>query len=124
MLERGRLFGKDGDLTLRRNGSRFNWSFIGPTGIQAPKGDYDTKNYWSKDNKYKKEAFHQYQEQTLLWGKWDGKRRSESRVAAAKLNYPIIGERIQLDYKIFSHAGQVSFVWYTGLSEWKVTVHG
>jgi len=45
-------------------------------------------------------------------------------VAAAKLNYPIIGERIQLDYKIFSHAGQVSFVWYTGLSEWKVTVHG
>lgn len=128
LLERGRLFGEEGDLTLRREGPCFNWFFIGPAGIQVPKGDYNARNYWEendkkKDAKSKAKKFHQYQEKTLLWGKWDGKGWRESRVAAANLDYPHNGERIQLEYQIFSFAGQVQFVWYTGLSAWEEVGH-
>lgn len=121
LLERGRLFGEDGDLSLRRKGTCFNWTFVGLAGTQAPNGDYSTRSYWDENNKHKAEAFHQYKEKTLLWGKWNGGQWYESRVAAAKLDYPQEGKRIQLEYKIFSHAGQISFVWYTGLSEWRET---
>lgn len=130
LLERGRLFGEDGDLTLRRNGSSFEWSFVGPAGIQAPEENYDAKCYWDENPKIKE--FHQYQEKVLLWGKWDDRHKCwvEPRVAGAKLDYPRErshqgeGKRLQLEYKIFSHAGQIKFVWYTDLSEWKEADHG
>src|SRR5690554_5168078 len=43
LLERGRLFGEDGDLSLRRKGNCFNWTFVGLAGTQAPNGDYGTR---------------------------------------------------------------------------------
>ena len=36
LLERGRIFGKGGDLTLRRNGTDFEWRFIGPVCTKEP----------------------------------------------------------------------------------------
>ena len=35
-LERGRLFGDGGDLTLRRDGERFMWHFVGPHASPLP----------------------------------------------------------------------------------------
>ena len=116
LLERGRIFGKGGDMMLCRKGISFDWRLIGPPGTQPPHGDYGTQTYWKN---HPEATFHQYEEKSLLWGKWNGRQWSEGRVAAAKLNYPAAGERLQLHYKVYSQGGQVQFVWYTGLSEWK-----
>lgn len=117
LLERGRLFGDGGDLLLRRNSTGFNWRFIGSTGVRPPAGDYHVQNFWDV---YPDVSFHQYRKTALLWGEFNGERRVENRVAAAKLDYPAEGKRIALVYKVFCHAGQVEFVWYTGLVEWEV----
>lgn len=119
LLERGRLFGRDGDLALRRDGPQFHWSFIGPAGSLAPEGNYSTRSYWNEDIDHNAKTFHQHLEKALLWGEWDGERWYDSRIAGAQLNYPQEGKRVQLEYKVFSHAGQICFVWYTGLSEWR-----
>ena len=125
LLERGRLFGEYGDLSLRRTGDGFNWTFIGPAGTQAPKGNYGTRSYWDEkndhNNEHRAKTFHQYKEKALLWGEWNGKQWYESRVAAARLNYPQEGKRMQIEYKIFSNAGKISFVWFTGFREWRET---
>lgn len=121
LLERGRVFGPRGDLMLNRNEAAFVWRFIGPGDIQAPAGTYGMRDYWESHPNVK---FHQYEEAALLWGQWNGKRWTEGRVAAAILCYPMVGQRIQLHYKVFSYTGQVKFVWYTGLSEWKEADNG
>jgi hypothetical protein len=120
LLERGRVFGEGGDLMLRRNGIDFEWRFIGPAGIAKPTADYEPQNYWKTKINV---TFHKKEETSLLWGKWNGDQWIEDRVGAAKLNYPVkISEkekRLQLNYKTFTHAGIVAFVWFTGLSEWE-----
>jgi hypothetical protein len=77
------------------------------------------QNYWDSNRK----AFHQDKKTALLWGQWDGSKLFEDRVGSAKLNYPMTNllknDRIQLTYKAFTYAGQLEFVWYTGVSKWK-----
>jgi hypothetical protein len=116
LLERGRVFGEGGDLMLRRSDKGFSWRFIGPAGIREPAGKYGMQKYWIKNQDA---IFHQDQKKAILWGKWNGERWVEDKVGAAKLNYPASGQRVQLWFKVFSYAGQVEFVWYTGLSEWR-----
>jgi hypothetical protein len=116
LLERGRLFGEGGDLMLRRNGTDIAWRFIGPAVIKKPVGNFGTNDYWQTNQD---SAFHQEKKTALLWGEWNGEIWIENRVGSAKLNYPINGKRIQLDFKIFTQAGFVEFVWFTGLSEWE-----
>ena len=117
LLERGRLFGEGGDLEVRRDGAEFAWRFIGPAGVQPPAG-FRAKSYWDR---YPEGRFHQQEACALLWGIWDDnkKRWYEDRVGAARLEYPATGSRIRLDYRVFSRAGHVEFVWFTGLVEWK-----
>lgn len=119
LLERGRVFGEGGDLMLHRNGVYFKWRFIGPAGVKEITANYEPKNYWKSNLNV---AFHQKEETALLWGKWNGKHWTDDRVGAAELDYPVKGtekeERLQLNYKTFTHAGIVEFVWFTGLSEW------
>jgi len=120
LLERGRLFGVGGDLELRRDGNVFRWRFVGKLGIRLPKGyDTDEANFWT-DNQ--EAAFHCYEETALLWGKRSSEGWYDDRVAAADLRYPVDGEpeRVQVHYKTFSRAGCIEFVWFTGLSEWKI----
>lgn len=121
LLERGRIFGEGGDLMLRRNGTAFDWRFVGPEGIKPPAGEYGIRDYW-KD--HPEVTFHRHNETALLWGEWNGNGWTEDRVAAAKLNYPAKGQRIHLHYQVFSRAGRVEFVWYKGFSEWKEADHG
>jgi hypothetical protein len=121
LLERGRLFGPGGDLDLRRDDDTFRWRFVGAPGVRPPK-DYDAKenNFWAQDQN-ENTAFHCYEETALLWGERKGERWHDDRVAAAKLDYPAPddAERVQVEYKVYSRAGQVEFVWLTGVSEWK-----
>lgn len=122
LLERGRIFGEGGDLMLRRSDTAaFDWRFIGPAHTEHPAGQYATRNYWED---HPEPHFHKYTERALLWGEQSGKCRTENQVAAATLNYPVMGRRVQLEYDVFTYAGVVRFVWYTGLSEWKEAEQG
>jgi hypothetical protein len=124
LLERGRLFGEGGDLDLRRDGYTFRWRFVGDPDVRPPEGyDAEEGNFWEK---HSDAAFHCYEEMALLWGKRQGDRWHDDRVAAAKLDYPAPddAERVQVQYKVYSRAGRVEFVWLTGLSEWKEENNG
>lgn len=129
LLERGRLFGGGGDLMVRRHGETFQWRFVGPPGVRIPDGAAfgigEVEDYWASHTGV---VFHQYEETALLWGVWDGERWKESRVGGAALDYPVDhpmkGRRVQLHYRVFSRSGQVEFVWYTGLSEWRGSDNG
>jgi hypothetical protein len=119
LLERGRIFGPGGDLDLRREGDGFRWRFVGDPGVHPPVGyDAEENNFWKQHPDAK---FHCYTETALLWGKRQGKRWHDDRVAAAELDYPEMdgAERVEVTYKVYSRAGHVEFVWLTGLREWK-----
>jgi len=121
LLERGRLFGLGGDLDLRRAGEVFRWRFVGDPDVRPPEGyDAEENNFW-KQHPDPDAAFHCYDESALLWGERKGNRWHDDRVAAAKLDYPAPddAERVQVEYKVYSRAGQVEFVWFTELGEWK-----
>lgn len=122
-LERGRVFGPAGDLSLRRNGPSFRWWFIGPAGIAAPQTYGQVHDFWADAQRHKL-ILHRHDEKALLWGKWAGKGADgrdvwrEDRVAGAQLNYPgLIGppERVQVRFYRFTTAGRVAFVWLQGL---------
>ncbi|HEB64996.1 MAG TPA: hypothetical protein ENJ02_05590 [Chloroflexi bacterium] len=120
LLQRGRLFGADGDLEVRRDGEKFAWRFVGPAGTQPPDGDYQTDNYWDA---HPDVVFFEEEASALLWGQrqMNNGRWKENRVGAAHLAYPADPgwQRVQVHYKTFSRAGRPQFVWYTSLSEWK-----
>jgi hypothetical protein len=119
LLERGRLFGKGGDLDLRRDGDTFRWRFVGDRGVCPPAGyDAEENNFWKQ---HPEATFHRYTETALLWGERRDDRWHDDRVAAAELDYPEMdgAERVQVKYKVYSRAGHVEFVWLTGLQEWK-----
>lgn len=117
LLERGRLFGPVGDLSLRRDGGRFRWHFVGKAGTEVPKGPYEAQDFWQSEAN-KDARFHRNAESALLWGErkegfnlW-----FEDRVAGARLKYPSKDTgRVRINYQTFSRAGRVEFVWLLGL---------
>jgi hypothetical protein len=115
LLERGQLFGPGGDLSLRRNGSRLLWHFIGPAGVEPPAG-FEARSYWEDE---KRRPLREHEESVLLWGEWRSTpgRWLEDRVGQADLQYPkVLGEeRVWLDYWRYEEAGQTAFVWYRRL---------
>ena len=115
MLERVRLFGEGGDLTVRRDDEHFRWYFIGPKHATVPGGDETPEDFWD-DHPQKKLT--RFKGQVILWGAWDDKsdqeRWVENRVGFAKLAYPepLHHERhVYAHYWEFLDAGQVAFVW-------------
>jgi hypothetical protein len=119
LLERGRLFGPGGDLDLRRDGDTFRWRFVGVPDMRPP-ANHDAKksNFWEQ---HPGAQFHCYTETALLWGERKDERWHDDRVAAAELNYPVLDgtQRVEVEYRVYSRAGRVEFVWLTGLQEWK-----
>jgi len=121
MLERGRVFGPHGDLSLRRDGERFIWRFVGAPGLSPP-GGFVVKDFWNEKNSDL--HLHLSEEQALLWGEKREQqgvsRWAEDRVAGCELNYPGMEghRRVSIKYREYSLAGQVQFVWFTGLEGW------
>lgn len=119
LLERGRLFGEDGDLTLRRDSAGFRWHFVGKPEMRPPSG-FDAKNFWTQHQEI---AFHCCEETALLWGERQegGLRWFDDRVGQAKLEYPVKSsyKRVQVCYRTFSRAGRVEFVWFHALEIWE-----
>jgi|GEM_PF-620370 hypothetical protein len=127
-LERGRMFGAGGDLTLRRADDVFLWYFIGEldtaraAGFQTP-----SKNFFAPEAE-PNARFLREESSALLWGdrKPNQARWFEDRVARAELVYPTDVPdaqktwRMRLHYTTYSRAGQIEFVWYTKLEAEKV----
>jgi hypothetical protein len=116
-LERGRVFGEQGDLELRREGDQVLWRFVGPTSDPDPvpddvkTADYGAVNYWGENAERDPDAdpatidegqavnycrenagrgLRPYERTALLWGaddNGDGRWR-DPRVGRARLEYP------------------------------------
>lgn len=141
LLERAELFGKSGHLSCRRDESLIYWHFVGEKGFEIPSG-YGGQNYWEKDG-HAGEEFSKREHHMLLWGERvkNGNEWTDSwfddRVGWAELKYPHVDkpnnddaenqpavakekkQRVQANYWQFTRAGQVAFVWLTGLSEYQ-----
>lgn len=127
LLQRGEIFGEGGHLSLRRDGNRWFWRYIGPADQSAPEGFEkapECEDFWAADQN-KDATFRCYEERALLWGKeiLDSNKQPtgvwwEDRVAAARLVYPtkLPGhDRMHLIFWRFTEAGRTAFVWYRGL---------
>jgi hypothetical protein len=121
-LERGRVFGPDGDLEIRRDphpdGDRFLWRFIGAPETPKPAG-FEPDSYWDGQQEKRLRA---YERTALLWGSRDAARKlglegwHEDRVGGAQLNYPhLTGNRVQLRYVEYLDGSNVELVRFLGL---------
>ena len=122
LFEQARLFGDGGDLSVRRDGDRCFWRFVGPEGYRLPAGvqGYD---YWGSVPEGTR--LHVALDEVLLWGKGekmpDGSMIwRDDRTAGHRLVYPQqTAERVKLVMKKYSRAGNVEHVRYLRLEGWK-----
>lgn len=122
-LQRAELFGDDGHLSLRREGNRWLWHFIGTAGTTLPAGVKGDP--WKLDGSTPLRC---YPDKTILWGEEIRENKDdpktgiglwwEDRVGAANLKYPshLSGiSRVYLHFDRYTQAGRTVFVWYRGL---------
>lgn len=111
-LERARLFGKGGDLAIRRNGNQFLWRYVGKP-ENAPEGE---KLDWPESEN---NPVYRRERTALLWGKREEEQPQwfEDRTAGAALTYPVDGApaRVQMRYYEYTQAGRTLAVWLRGL---------
>lgn len=122
-FRRARIFGEDGDLSLRVDGDRLLWHFIGKTNVAPPiDGACD---FWQESNASIPILRRQEDQKALLWGKHNGANRPddvrwvEDRVRVAELNYPGMAmknaERVHVVYDVYWDDGQPVFYRLRGL---------
>ena len=123
-LERLRLFGRSGDLELRRDGEHFLWRFVGLPTVNVPAG-FGNADYWQA---YPERSLTLVSRRALLWGKeiqddaglpqgqWQ-----EDRVGYAQLIYPEMqgDERVVLEYREYLYGDNLEAVWWLGLERWE-----
>lgn len=126
-LQRADIFGEGGHLSLRRDGERWLWHFIGSFTPALPDG-FEPSDFWTRNPMT---VLHRYEESVILWGEEVRKDRNDpksgigrwqdDRVGAARLKYPEMkgASRVYLHYWRYSQAGETQFVWYRGLGEKK-----
>ena len=114
-LERVELFGENGHLCARRDNGCVFWHWVGQTDQPEPVG-FKPQTYW-KD--HPQETFSRWgPKSALLWGEKKGEFWHDDRIGWAKLKYPRMNaSRVRVRYWEFTRAGQVAFVWFTGLEE-------
>ena len=125
LLERGRLFGEYGDLSLRRTGDGFNWTFIGPVGTQVPKGNYGTQSYWEEQKDHNNEhehnakIFHQYKEKVLFMGRMEWKTMARIQ-GCCRWDLTILRKDNACSLNTRYSAVQAKYALFgTGFSEWR-----
>lgn len=128
LLQRGEVFGEGGHLSLRRDGNRWLWHYVGPKAQPPPAGFVkkgDDASFW-ETAAGQIGALRRYEERILLWGQKvkdeqkqpDGPYWWEDRVAAARLEYPkqLRGHaHVYLKFWRYTDGGRTVFAWYRGL---------
>jgi hypothetical protein len=128
LLQRGEAFGEGGHLSLRRDGQRWRWRYIGPANQPALEGferEPECVDFWAAATAADT-VLRRYEERVLLWGQkiTDAHRQPkgplwwEDRVATAHLDYPETLKayrRVYLAFSRFTEDGRTAFVWYRGL---------
>jgi hypothetical protein len=128
LLQQANIFGEGGHLSLRRDGDRWLWHFIGST-QPSLSSEFRSSNFWEKNGET---VLRRYEESVILWGEGVDKAKTnatadvklwhDDRVGAAHLIYPkqMSGNsRVYLHYWRYTEAGQAVFVWYRGLGDEK-----
>ncbi|GIV79011.1 MAG: hypothetical protein KatS3mg050_3405 [Litorilinea sp.] len=115
-LQRGEIFGEGGHLSLRRDGSRWLWHYVGEA-VDLPLKSFGVTDFreTNKDCRLRR-----YPESVILWSesKENDNLWSDGRVAAAKLKYPVTSNaRVYLHFWRYTENGQTAFVWYRKLSD-------
>jgi hypothetical protein len=116
-LERGRLFGDEADLELRRDDDRVLWRLVGEPALQVPAA-FASLDYW---NGREQQQFRLRERTMLLWG---AERRDrggnptglwqEDRVGWARLAYPPLltgHRRLRVRYREYLLGDNVELVW-------------
>ena len=118
LLERGRIFGSGGDLSLRRDSAYFHWHFIGRFTPLLRAAEWQAQDFFTTHPNCK---FRQHDESALLWGEPRGQKNGvnywqDDRVGWADLVYPHAStDRLKICYTIFTDGGQAAFVWWKEL---------
>lgn len=113
-LQRAEIFGEGGHLSLRRDGNRWLWRYIG-TSVSIT--GFGVEDFWQKHSACQ---LRRYAESVVLWGerKDNQPRWFDDRVAAANLAYPLkTTGRVYLHFWRYTEQGQTAFVWYRALSD-------
>jgi hypothetical protein len=108
LLEHGRLFGRLGDLDLRRDGQVIRWRFIGDAQQVWPEVPqaYSPRSFWDEHGK-NAPAFHEVEVRYYLW------RAKEQRVDSRWLRSAgLKGEDQRLIQLQYLRDGRVEFVRY------------
>lgn len=121
-LDRGRLFGAEGDLELRRDGNRFRWRYVGEHNdallLSVQAGEFGTSEPATGADTVQLSP---YERTALLWGedksgqgKWH-----EDRVGWANLDYPGMKGNpvVQVRYIEYLLEGNVELVRLLGLEK-------
>ncbi len=114
-LQRAEIFGGGGHLSLRRDGNRWLWHYVGET-VDLPLARFGATDFWEGNPDCQ---LRRYAESVILWGKRedDRPRWFDDRVAAANLAYPLNAKgRAYLHFWRYTDNGQTAFVWYRELS--------
>lgn len=115
-LQRAEVFGEGGRLSLRRDGGRWLWNYVGEA-VYLPLTGFGATDFWVANPKCQ---LRRYAESVILWGeRKDGQSRwFDDRVAAADLAYPLgTHGHAYLDFWRYTENGQTAFIWYRKLSD-------
>lgn len=125
-LMRARFFGASGDLSLRRDGNRLYWHFIGARKILIPKFANEC-SFWAEQKERATVLRREVGVRSLLWGERIAPNNGEAfwredRVGAIDLFYPADTanvarqkQRVEIIYDVYWHNGQPAFVWLKDL---------
>ncbi|MBD3192829.1 MAG: hypothetical protein GF308_19475 [Candidatus Heimdallarchaeota archaeon] len=116
LLKRIRIFGKKGDLDIRRDHYDLFWRYIAIKN-EKPPVKYRNNDFWEINQD--KEFFFSDGE-AFLWGRYneDLDEWKENKVAKAKLNYPIKGcDKLKITYRTYCYNGQISFVRFKNIKK-------
>jgi hypothetical protein len=115
-LQRAEVFGGGGHLSLRRDGSRWLWHYVGEA-VNLSLNGFGATDFWQANSGCQ---LRRYAESVILWGerKENQPRWFDDRVAAANLAYPLKAKgRAYLHFWRYTDNGQTAFVWYRKLSD-------
>lgn len=113
-LQRAEIFGEGGHLSLRRDGNRWLWHYIGQS---VSLNGFTWADFWQAHPNCQ---LRRYAESVILWGerKDNTSLWHDNRVAAANLAYPLkTTGRVYLHFWRYTEQGQTVFVQYWALSD-------